>query len=173
MASIHPEGCLKKFLTMCRSLNCRPAVDKLIYFDNWITPPQEKWRYDTHFFLAINDVNENNIIISSETPAFDWFYPVDALNNYNNRNITLPPPTWYLINVVSKYPKLKDFIDYSKNKVIVPQRPEMCFDENKIFFVALSGDAKNGGDPESRNRIILSDFWRIENNLSNPSKSNL
>jgi len=143
-----------KFLEMCREFKCRPALDKLIFFDHWITPVEEKWRYDTHFYLAINDINESNIIISKETPAYDWFEPAEALRNFTSGIIKLAPPTWFLLTELSKYPKLKDLIEYSKSKLVQTIQPRF-FIKSKPPYAALPGDYENGGPTGSFNRIVL------------------
>jgi len=157
------------FLEMCRKMNCRPAIDKLYHFDHWITPKDEKWRYDTHFYLAINDIDESNIIISKETPAIDWFEPSEALGNFTSGSIQLPPPTWFLLTELSKYPKLQDLIEYVKSKVVQTKIPYLS--KTKPPYIALPGDSENGGQTGSMNRIQVLGLnkYHFENNM-NPSK---
>ena len=55
------------------------AVDRLVYFSHWITPPSVPRRFDTRFFLAALPVGEVAIADTEETIAGEWVDPRDAL----------------------------------------------------------------------------------------------
>lgn len=38
-------------MQMLMELNCKPCWQNLYEWSHWITPTDEKFRYDTHFYL--------------------------------------------------------------------------------------------------------------------------
>ena len=74
---VHDDA--SQFQVLCDTHQLVPAVDKLIPFANWITPPQERRRYNTHFFLTVLDpsiaAHETTAADGKETVQLDWFTP--------------------------------------------------------------------------------------------------
>ena len=42
-----------KFFEMCETQRLRPNVEKCVPWSRWITPKEERYRYETHFFLTV------------------------------------------------------------------------------------------------------------------------
>ena len=73
----------------------RVALDALVPFAHWLTPPIDVRRFDTRFFLTAR-------CRPAQTPAHDdtetthsgWVTPADALARCRRGEMSLPPPTW-------------------------------------------------------------------------------
>lgn len=86
------------------------AEDLLCPFAHWISPAQEKFRYDTWFF-ATKLANENDVrdikltFQASELEDIMWVSPQKALDLHNNpdETFTLPPPTLVTLDYFSNF----------------------------------------------------------------------
>lgn len=66
-----------QFKILCETHKLQPATDKLLLFANWITPVNEKRRYNTHFFLTVLDPPHRAFYAADgkELVQLDWFTP--------------------------------------------------------------------------------------------------
>ena len=101
-----------------------PAVDELYPFSHWVTPKEEKWRYDTHFYFAqAPDHLDPTLKIdkysrsfspfkphrsSLETTQCEWFTPSHALRLAADGEISLPPPTYLTLMELNSFKNLED-----------------------------------------------------------------
>ncbi|KAI8099418.1 uncharacterized protein BX664DRAFT_310392 [Halteromyces radiatus] len=114
---VHEDA--SQFKYMCDLYKLQPAVDRLIPFANWITPPFEKKRFNTLFFLTvlpqtINEEHKETIKVSSdgkETVQLDWFNPKQALMKYYEKQIVLFPPQWYALYCFNGIQRHEELID--------------------------------------------------------------
>ncbi|CEP14788.1 hypothetical protein [Parasitella parasitica] len=154
-----------QFKIMCDTFAIRPAVDKLIPFSNWITPVEEKKRYDTMFFLTVleeyktkqeQDLHLNAVSADgTETVLFDWLKPEEALQKKEEKQVVMIPPQWYSLTLMSEVKDYKDLVSQAgvgsfrtkSNQVIkiLPQArlsaPESIeASEGYQMFLAYPGD---------------------------------
>ena len=87
------------------------AVDKLFYFNHFITPELSPIRYDTRFFLAELPVNQSIDAYSAEIISTDWGTPTQILKNYHNKEIKLIPPQFACISKLQKVDDIKAFCE--------------------------------------------------------------
>src|SRR5271154_7347413 len=74
------------------------AEDKLIPFSRWVTPSFMKKRFDTTFFLALEEESASSAqgkVDGTEIKSLSWLTPAEALSQFSDRKITLFPPQWY------------------------------------------------------------------------------
>lgn len=88
------------------------AVDKLFYFNHFITPELSPIRYDTRFFLAEFPLNQSIGTCSTEIISMDWATPTKLLENYRNKKIKLIPPQYACL---TKLQKIMDITAFCKN----------------------------------------------------------
>src|SRR4051794_23535581 len=50
-----------------------PDAASLVRFSRWITPPEVKIRFDTHFFVALGPADAEPVIDASEIVDWGWF----------------------------------------------------------------------------------------------------
>src|SRR3954467_6696290 len=65
----------------------------LVRFSRWITPPEVKIRFDTHFFLAPAPPGQEPRIDGDECVDVGWFAPQDALDAFRREELALVFPT--------------------------------------------------------------------------------
>src|SRR3954452_21948998 len=65
----------------------------LVRFSRWITPPEVKIRFDTHFFLAPVPDEAEPVIDGEEIVDWGWFAPAAALQAYADGALGLVFPT--------------------------------------------------------------------------------
>lgn len=73
-------------------LTLRP--DHLHYFAHWITPPIERRRFNTRFFVAVAPDGQEGYHDDVETVDSAWLTPSQALDKYKAGDIQLAPPTF-------------------------------------------------------------------------------
>jgi glyoxylase-like metal-dependent hydrolase (beta-lactamase superfamily II)/8-oxo-dGTP pyrophosphatase MutT (NUDIX family) len=66
-------------LSLCRDYNLKLAVDKMVYFSHWVTPPGLGRRYDTRFFIGVAPEGQTGTHDNAETIDNLWIRPADAL----------------------------------------------------------------------------------------------
>ncbi|MBM3345180.1 MAG: MBL fold metallo-hydrolase [Betaproteobacteria bacterium] len=81
------------FQQICREHGVRLAVDRMAYFSHWVTPPNEKRRYDTRFFTAVAPAQQSGSHDDAETTDNTWIRPQDALERFRRGEFALVFPT--------------------------------------------------------------------------------
>jgi len=97
-----------KFVPMCIETSCKPSWNSLFEWAHWITPKQEKYRYDTYFYLIPLDPERAVQAAHDEieTTTHDWKTPREALEDFSAEKIVLAPPTWITIAEMFEFPTL-------------------------------------------------------------------
>ncbi len=67
--------------------------DALVKFSRWITPPEVRIRFDTHFFLAPAPAGQEPRVDGDECVDWGWFAPGAALDAATRDEIELVFPT--------------------------------------------------------------------------------
>jgi 8-oxo-dGTP pyrophosphatase MutT (NUDIX family) len=62
-----------------------PALDRLVPFAHWITPPFVPKRFDTHFFLAVAPIGQRLAHDGREAVDSVWIAPREALADHGRR----------------------------------------------------------------------------------------
>ncbi|MCX7169496.1 MAG: MBL fold metallo-hydrolase [Proteobacteria bacterium] len=63
----------------CRNMQLRLAVDQLVYYSHWLTPPGLPKRFDTRFFLAIAPAAQTAVHDGHEAVQHFWLRPAEAV----------------------------------------------------------------------------------------------
>jgi 8-oxo-dGTP pyrophosphatase MutT (NUDIX family) len=80
------------------------GLDTLLPFAHWITPEQQRKRWDTRFFLAVAPPGQEALSDGTETSEAAWLTPPGALEAYHRGAILLAPPTYRVLEEVSTFP---------------------------------------------------------------------
>ena len=134
-------------------------MDQLLYFAHWITPPVEKHRYDTRFFLAKAPAHQTLVHDEVETTDSCWMTPKEAVDGYAAGDLQLAPPTLHiLLNMAAHKTADEVFAHYTDREVpaIEPQ-PNL---EGGTIALILPGDPEYKGDEtpvEGPTRIVMQD----------------
>jgi 8-oxo-dGTP pyrophosphatase MutT (NUDIX family) len=85
---------LVSFLRICRVYGWRPAVDRLLPIARWVTPEQERKRFDTVFFVAeAPDADADGSADGVEIDDARWSAAATILDRYAAGDVQLAPPT--------------------------------------------------------------------------------
>lgn len=78
-------------------------ADLLRPWAHWITPVQEKRRYDTRFFVAVLPSGQHADGETTEAESSGWQKPQDALADAEAGRSALMPPTWHTLTELARF----------------------------------------------------------------------
>lgn len=177
---VHSDA--SQFLAFCKRFSVIPAINVLIPWSHWITPKQERWRYDTRFYLtSLNSLSQSILHCGLETVTSKWLAPEEALDLFEKQEIMLPPTTWYTLYEMTKFKTIEELLEQSGKRQIIPVEPELKIKDEQVI-VALPGDplllkGKNATNYHrieiyGKNKFVLNNA-KIETKPSNFTKAKL
>jgi len=111
----------------------------LVRFSRWITPPQVKTRFDTHFFLAPAPDGAQPRPDGGETVDFGWFAPRDALAAYERGELDLVFPTIKTLEQLSGFGSAEELLTWADGREVEPVEPVVVV-EGETARVVLPGE---------------------------------
>jgi 8-oxo-dGTP pyrophosphatase MutT (NUDIX family) len=69
----------RRLADLCAQHGLRLAMDRLVYFSHWLTPPGRPKRFDTRFFIAEAPATQVATHDDTEMVEQQWLRPADAL----------------------------------------------------------------------------------------------
>jgi 8-oxo-dGTP pyrophosphatase MutT (NUDIX family) len=97
----------------------------LVRFSRWITPPQVKVRFDTHFFLAPLPEGAQPRIDGSECVDLGWFTPDGALGRHRDGELLLVFPTIKHLEQLSAFATADALLAFATGREVVPVEPRV------------------------------------------------
>lgn len=85
-------------------------ADLLRPLAHWITPVNEKRRYDTRFFLAAMPAGQVADDATTEAEVAQWMAATDALAAWEDGQHFLLPPTWAQLTEVARHASVADLL---------------------------------------------------------------
>src|SRR5262245_48802186 len=124
------------FADIVRRERLQLALDELAYFAHWVTPEIEIRRFDTRFFIARAPEGQTPIHDAGETTHSEWTEPARAIESSRAGVISLPPPTWTTLEMLSKFDSIDAVFDWARRKPIprVQPRFEKRGDQTLLFY---------------------------------------
>jgi len=119
--------------------NVQLSVDDLEPVAHWVTPAIEIRRYDTRFFLARMPEGQQARHDESETTALVWLTPSDALAKAGAGAITLPPPTWTMLQRIARFASVADAFDWARATPLFAIEPGFIRN-GAVTMLTLPGD---------------------------------
>ncbi len=104
-------------------------LQSITFYDHWITPEGAPVRFDTRFFIARADANQNVLHDDAETDESCWAKPADLLEQYDHEEIKLMPVTHVQLLRLSRVESINDSIEQANQKSISPVLPVLNFNE--------------------------------------------
>lgn len=98
-------------------------ADLLRPLAHWITPENEKRRYDTRFFLAALPAGQQADDHTSEVDEALWRSASGALQDWSNGDCFLLPPTWSQLRAVAQSGTVADLL--ATERTITPIQPDL------------------------------------------------
>jgi 8-oxo-dGTP pyrophosphatase MutT (NUDIX family) len=137
---------------------------ELVYFAHWITPPMEKYRYDTRFFLARAPSGQNLTHDNKEVTDSLWITPAAALATYNGQDFQLAPPTLHTLEALAKFHSIDEALEYYRDRPIPTVKPHLIMDEGNATLL-LPGDPEYPHEVDRRveggTRVVMANgrWW--------------
>jgi 8-oxo-dGTP pyrophosphatase MutT (NUDIX family) len=118
-----------------------PDPDALVKFSRWITPPELRIRFDTHFFLAPKPPGQEPRADGREMVALGWHAPADALRLQQHGELELVFPTIKHLEQLAAFPSADALLEWSTGREIVAVEPRVRIagDRPRIFLPGEPG----------------------------------
>jgi 8-oxo-dGTP pyrophosphatase MutT (NUDIX family) len=111
----------------------------LVKFSRWITPPEVKIRFDTHFFLAPAPPGQEARIDGDECVAFGWFAPRAALEAARRDEIALVFPTIKHLEQLAGFASADALLAHARGRDVQPVVPRVIR-EGEVARIVLPGE---------------------------------
>jgi 8-oxo-dGTP pyrophosphatase MutT (NUDIX family) len=144
----------------------RLALDALVLFAHWVTPPIDTRQFDTRFFMTRVPPDQTPAHDDTETTHSTWVRPADAIAQAVAGDIVLPPPTWTTLRELEPFASVEAALAWARTRAIVMRMPKLIEQEGRRMLL-LPGDPLHpdaaGDDPPAETRFVLVDRrWRAE-----------
>ena len=117
-----------------------PPNEPLIAFSRWITPPEVRIRYDTHFFLAPLPAGAEPRVDGSEVVDLGWHTPADALTAHRAGTLLLVfPTTIKTLEQLAGFASADELLRWATGREVVPMGPRVRF-SGETARVVLPGE---------------------------------
>ena len=117
----------------------RVALDALVPYARWVTPPVDVRRFDTRFFIARMPSGQTPAHDDIETTHSVWVSPADALARCRRGDTSLPPPTWTTLRELEAFRTVGDALAWARERRIDRREPQFVeYGERKLLV--LPGD---------------------------------
>lgn len=152
------------FAPLVAAQGLRLALDTVMPFAHWVTPPVEIRRFDTRFLMARLPPGQEASHDEGETTALDWMRPDDAVARAIAGDILLPPPTWTTLRRLARFASVDEAWAWAATTPIVRIEPGFSRDGDATTLM-LPGDPTYplppGLEPIAETRFALVDgAWR-------------
>jgi 8-oxo-dGTP pyrophosphatase MutT (NUDIX family) len=142
----------------------RLALDTLVLFSHWVTPPIDSRQFDTRFFMTRVPPLQTPAHDDTETTHSLWARPADAITQAERNEIVLPPPTWSTLRELEPFESVKDALGWARARTVIRRMPKPI-EQDGHRMLLLPGDPEHpdpaGGDPPRETRFVLIDRrWR-------------
>src|SRR5207302_4654948 len=101
----------------------RLAVDSLMLFAHWVTPPIDTRQFDTRFFVTRVPPQQTPAHDETETTHSVWITAAEAIARCRRDEIMLPPPTWTTLREIEPFHSVDDTIAWARQRHIVRLEP--------------------------------------------------
>jgi 8-oxo-dGTP pyrophosphatase MutT (NUDIX family) len=144
----------------------RLALDGLIAFAHWVTPPIDVRQFDTRFFITRVPPDQTPAHDDTETTHSVWITPADALAQAERDEIVLPPPTWTTLRELEPFRTVEAALAWARERVLVRRMPHHIEDAAGRRLLLLPGDPLHpepSDDPPAETRFVyVNGRWRAE-----------
>jgi 8-oxo-dGTP pyrophosphatase MutT (NUDIX family) len=120
----------------------------LVRFSRWITPPEVKIRFDTHFFLAQLPEGAEPRVDGSECVAFGWFTPAAALERHRAGELLLVFPTIKHFEQLSSFASSEELLSFARGRDVVAVTPRVVMGGEQARIL-LPGEPGYDAAPEA------------------------
>jgi 8-oxo-dGTP pyrophosphatase MutT (NUDIX family) len=127
------------FKALLEREHLRLAMDALIHFAHWVTPPVDTRRFDTRFFMTRVPPDQVPAHDERETTHGTWLSAAAALSSARDGRIMLPPPTWTTLREIEPFASVEEALRWADRRYVVRREPRVLDWEGRRLLV-LPGD---------------------------------
>ena len=150
---------------LVRRVRLRLALDALALAAHWVTPAIEATRFDTRFFVALAPDRQAAAHDAHETTDGVWVRPADALAQCRRGEIALPPPTWTMLRMLSRFAAPEEAWRWAAACRVVRVEPAFLVQDDGTRLVMLPGDplcpAVEGFHAEDTRFLLKDGRWAV------------
>ena len=144
----------------------RLALDALVLFAHWVTPPIDTRQFDTRFFMTRVPPHQTPAHDDTETTHSVWMTPSVAIAQSVAGAIVLPPPTWSTTRELEPFGTVDAALAWARTRRIVSRQP-LLLEEEGVRMLVAPGDPLHpdpaGDEPLAETRFVFVDGrWRAE-----------
>ena len=143
----------------------RLALDALVTFAHWVTPPIDTRQFDTRFFLARVPPEQVPAHDETETTHSSWMTPAGAIRAAEAGHIVLPPPTWTTLRELEPFRSVDEALEWARQRHVVRRQPQLVERDGRRMLL-LPGDPLHpdrAEDAPVETRFVFVDRrWRAE-----------
>jgi 8-oxo-dGTP pyrophosphatase MutT (NUDIX family) len=144
----------------------RLALDALVLFAHWVTPPVDTRQFDTRFFMTRVPPHQAPAHDETETTHSLWARPADAIAASMKQEIVLPPPTWSTLREIEAFESVNAALAWARRRTVIRRMP-LATEQDGHRMLLLPGDPLHpdpaGDEPPLETRFVLIDRrWRAE-----------
>jgi 8-oxo-dGTP pyrophosphatase MutT (NUDIX family) len=122
-------------LELAKSVPLELAIDQLVRFAHWITPPSRPKRFDTHFFIAPAPDGQATIEVDGyEIVDANWRRPADILDEVNAGLLKLVLPTLMNILKLSNWSTVDEAMAAARDEIVVEVTPKRIESDEGIHL---------------------------------------
>lgn len=144
----------------------RLALDALVAFAHWVTPPIDVRQFDTRFFIARVPPAQTPAHDDTETTHSTWITPADAIAQAVRDEIVLPPPTWTTLRELEPFRTVDEALAWARQRLLVRRMPHHIVDAGGRRMLLLPGDPlhpESSECPPLETRFVhLNGRWRAQ-----------
>jgi 8-oxo-dGTP pyrophosphatase MutT (NUDIX family) len=108
-------------------------ADLLRPWAHWITPAQEKRRYDTRFFAAVLPAGQHADGATTEADSSGWWRPEDALADAEVGRNTLLPPTRHTLVELTEFNSVAELL--ATERKVETIEPTLVQDGDRVVLI--------------------------------------
>jgi 8-oxo-dGTP pyrophosphatase MutT (NUDIX family) len=127
----------------------RVALDALVPFAHWLTPPIDVRRFDTRFFVARMPSGQTPAHDDTETTHSAWVTPADALDRCRRGETSLPVPTWITLRELEAFGTVDQVLAAVRGRRIHVCEPQLV-ERGERKWLVLPGDPLSSEPPREQ-----------------------
>jgi 8-oxo-dGTP pyrophosphatase MutT (NUDIX family) len=124
----------------------RVDVARMRLFARWITPVEERRRFDTRFFIAAAPEGQPGAHDEQETMASFWATPREVLARFDRDEVQLAPPTHRTLDLLARARDTAQALGIADGACLEPICPRLVrhvTEELDTLALALPGDPEH------------------------------
>jgi 8-oxo-dGTP pyrophosphatase MutT (NUDIX family) len=113
------------FAELLKRQNLLPALDLMVHFAHWITPPGPPRRFDTHFFLIAAPVVQIGVHDGLEATEGVWIAPRQAIADADAGRRIMLPPTRLNLQKLAQFSSVQTAAESTRSAKVVTVLPRI------------------------------------------------